>query len=72
LTIVPNKSLVTQTEDDFITCNLDVGVYYGDRKELGRQNTIATWQSLNVLEKKSKDEDSEAFAEAIKNINTVI
>lgn len=72
LTIVPNKSLVTQTEEDFITCNLDVGVYYGDRKELGRQNTIATWQSLNVLEKKSKDEDSEAFAEAIKNINTVI
>jgi superfamily II DNA or RNA helicase len=65
LTIVPNKSLVTQTEDDFITCNLDVGVYYGDRKELGRQNTIATWQSLNVLEKKSKDEHSEAFAEAI-------
>ena len=72
LTIVPNKSLVTQTEEDFVTCNLDVGVYYGDRKELGRQNTIATWQSLNILEKKSKDEDSEAFAEAIKNVNTVI
>ena len=72
LTIVPNKSLVTQTEEDFIACNLDVGVYYGDRKELGRFNTIATWQSLNVLEKKSKDEHSEAFAEAIKGINTVI
>ena len=72
LTIVPNKSLVTQTEDDFITCGLDVGVYYGDRKELGRQNTIATWQSLNVLEKKSKDEYSEAFADAIKDVNTVI
>jgi len=72
LTIVPNKSLVTQTEDDFLACNLDVGVYYGDRKELGRQNTIATWQSLNVLEKKSKDEDTTAFLEAIDNINTVI
>jgi len=72
LTIVPNKSLVTQTEEDFLACNLDVGVYYGDRKELGRFNTIATWQSLNVLEKKSKDEHSEAFAEAIKGINTVI
>ena len=48
LTIVPNKSLVTQTEEDFLACNLDVGVYYGDRKELGRHNTIATWQSLNV------------------------
>lgn len=72
LTIVPNKSLVTQTEDDFLACNLDVGVYYGDRKELGRQNTIATWQSLNVLEKKSRDYETTAFLEAIENINTVI
>ena len=72
LTIVPNKSLVTQTEDDFLACNLDVGVYYGDRKELGRQNTIATWQSLNVLEKKSRDDENTAFLEAIQNINTVI
>ena len=61
LTIVPNKSLVTQTEEDFLACNLDVGVYYGDRKELGRFNTIATWQSLNVLEKKSKDDETRAI-----------
>jgi len=72
LTIVPNKSLVTQTEDDFLACNLDAGVYYGDRKELGRQNTIATWQSLNVLEKKSRDDETTAFLEAIENINTII
>jgi superfamily II DNA or RNA helicase len=72
LTIVPNKSLVTQTEEDFIAANLDVGVYYGDRKELGRFNTIATWQSLNVLEKKSKDEHTTDFLEAIQGINTVI
>ena len=72
LTIVPNKSLVTQTEEDFLACNLDVGVYYGDRKELGRHNTIATWQSLNVLEKKSRDDETTAFLEAIENINTVI
>jgi superfamily II DNA or RNA helicase len=69
---VPNKSLVTQTEEDFLTCNLDTGVYYGDRKELGRYNTIATWQSLNVLEKKSKDEHTADFLEAIKGINTII
>ena len=72
LTIVPNKSLVTQTEEDFVTCNLDTGVYYGDRKEVGRYNTIATWQSLNVLEKKSKDEHSADFKEFIQGINTVI
>ena len=72
LTIVPNKSLVTQTEEDFLACNLDVGVYYGDRKEVGRYNTIATWQSLNVLEKRSKDEHSTEFKEFIQGINTII
>ena len=72
LTIVPNKSLVTQTEEDFITCELDTGVYYGDRKEVGRYNTIATWQSLNVLEKKAKNEHSTEFKEFCEGINTVI
>jgi len=55
ITIVPNKSLVEQTEEDFINCRLDVGVYYGDRKELNKTHTICTWQSLNILDKKSKD-----------------
>jgi len=72
LTIVPNKSLVTQTEEDFLACNLDTGIYYGDSKEVGRYNTIATWQSLNVLEKKSKNEHSTEFKEFIQGINTVI
>ena len=72
ITIVPNKSLVTQTEEDFLVCNLDTGVYFGERKEIGRFNTIATWQSLNVLEKKSKDEHTTDFEEFIKGINTVI
>jgi superfamily II DNA or RNA helicase len=55
--IVPNKSLVEQTEEDFCNVGLDVGVYYGDRKDLGKTHTICTWQSLNVLDKKSKDDD---------------
>ena len=59
--VVPNKSLVEQTEEDFINVGLDVGVYYGDRKELGKTHTICTWQSLNVLDKKSKD-DPEAMS----------
>jgi len=58
ITIVPNKSLVEQTEEDFVNCGLDVGVYYGDRKNLGKTHTICTWQSLNILEKKSHDDDS--------------
>ena len=54
IVIVPNKSLVTQTEKDYINMEQDVGVYFGDRKEFGRQHTICTWQSLNVLLKNTK------------------
>ncbi len=54
IVIVPNKSLVTQTEKDYVNLGLDVGVYFGDRKEHGRQHTICTWQSLNVLLKNTK------------------
>ena len=52
--IVPNKSLVTQTETDYINVGLDVGVYFGDRKEFGKKHTICTWQSLNNLLKNTK------------------
>jgi superfamily II DNA or RNA helicase len=62
ITIVPNKSLVEQTEEDFINCKLDVGVYYGDRKDLDKTHTICTWQSLNILDKNSKNWDEVACA----------
>jgi superfamily II DNA or RNA helicase len=55
IVIVPNKSLVTQTEKDYRNVGLDVGVYFGDRKEHGHQHTICTWQSLNVLLKNTKN-----------------
>jgi superfamily II DNA or RNA helicase len=55
IVIVPNKSLVTQTEKDYVNMQQDVGVYFGDRKEWGRQHTICTWQSLNVLLKNTKN-----------------
>jgi superfamily II DNA or RNA helicase len=54
IVIVPNKDLVRQTEKDYINLGLDVGVYFGDRKEHGRTHTICTWQSLNVLLKNTK------------------
>ena len=54
IVIVPNKSLVTQTEADYRNLDLDVGVYFGDRKEFGKTHTICTWQSLNVLLKNTK------------------
>jgi superfamily II DNA or RNA helicase len=55
IVIVPNKSLVTQTEKDYINMGLDVGVYFGDRKEYGRTHTICTWQSLNNMLKNTKN-----------------
>ncbi len=55
IVIVPNKSLVTQTEEDYKNIGIDVGVYFGDRKQLNRTHTICTWQSLNNLMKASKD-----------------
>ena len=54
IVIVPNKSLVSQTEEDYINMGLDVGVYFGDRKEYFKQHTICTWQSLNILLKNTK------------------
>jgi len=55
IVIVPNKSLVTQTENDYINLGLDVGVYFGDRKDYNKKHTICTWQSLNNLLKDSKN-----------------
>jgi superfamily II DNA or RNA helicase len=74
ITIVPNKSLVEQTEEDFVNVGLDVGVYYGDRKDLGKTHTICTWQSLNILEKKSKNHEHDilTLAEFLDGVKTVI
>ena len=70
--IVPNKSLVVQTEEDYRNLGLDVGVYFGDRKELGRTHTICTWQSLNILDKKSHDEATMTLAEFCEDVVAVI
>jgi len=57
--IVPNIDLVTQTEADYRNMGLDVGVFYGDRKEYGKTHTICTWQSLNNIGKAKKGEIGE-------------
>jgi len=59
IVIVPNKDLVVQTEKDYKNLGLDVGVLYGDRKEYDKTHTICTWQSLAVLEKKTKSYEAE-------------
>ena len=59
IVIVPNKSLVVQTEADYINLGLDVGVYFGDRKEFGKTHTICTWQSLGNMLKKTKIDEAD-------------
>ena len=69
IVIVPTKDLVTQTEEDYINMGLDVGVFFGDRKEYLKTHTICTWQSLESLAKKSKEQELEidinAFFEGV-------
>lgn len=72
MVIVPNKGLVVQTEADYRNVGLDVGVYFGDRKEIGHQHTIVTWQSLNALDKKSYDSDTLTLAEFIDDVSCII
>lgn len=54
IVVVPSKDLVKQTEADYINLGLDVGVFFGDRKEYTKTHTICTWQSLNSLFKNTK------------------
>lgn len=75
IVVVPNKDLVTQTEADYINLGLDVGVFFGDRKEWNKTHTICTWQSLSVLDKKSKNKlvlSDEELKDFLDNIQTII
>ena len=73
IVIVPNKSLVTQTEVDYKNLGLDVGVYFGDRKEIGKTHTICTWQSLNNMLKKTKAGEAEiSIGEFIEDVVCII
>lgn len=73
IVIVPNKSLVEQTEEDYVNCGLDAGVYFGDRKDFDKTHTICTWQSLNILEKRFKNGEAVlSLAEFIDDVSAVI
>jgi len=73
IVIVPNKDLVIQTETDYRNLGLDVGVYFGDRKEFGKTHTICTWQSLNSMEKRFRDGESNiSVVDFAEGVNCVI
>jgi len=72
IVIVPNKDLVRQTEVDYVNVGLDVGVYYGDRKDIGSQHTICTWQSLNKLDKMGDIDGLNVIEAFLDGVNCVI
>lgn len=73
IVIVPNKDLVKQTLKDYINFGLDVGVYYGDQKDLGKTHTICTWQSLESIERQRRDGKRESgLVEFIEGVVAVI
>ena len=72
IVIVPNKDLVRQTEVDYVNVGLDVGVYYGDRKDIGSQHTICTWQSLNNLDKMGDIDGLNVIEAFLDGVNCVI
>ncbi len=76
IVIVPSKSLVEQTEEDYKNLNLDVGVFYGDRKDFDKTHIICTWQSLAILSKKTKRNEVplelQTIHEFLRGVATVI
>lgn len=59
IVIVPNKDLVKQTYADYVNLGLDVGVYFGDKKDIGKTHTICTWQSLNSIKKRFREGETD-------------
>lgn len=54
IVIVPSIDLVVQTAEVLNSLGIDTGVYYGEKKEIDRNTTICTWQSLSSLYKDVK------------------
>lgn len=69
IVIVPNKSLVVQTYQDYENIGLDVGMYYGGQKDTDKTHTICTWQSLEAMDKQhragKRDTGLTEFAEGV-------
>jgi superfamily II DNA or RNA helicase len=63
---------VEQTEEDYKLIGLDVGVFYGDRKDVGKKHTIATWQSLGALLKRDKKNKKNDLGKLIQDVKCVI
>lgn len=72
IVIVPNKDLVRQTREDYENVGLEVGVYFGDQKDIGTKHTICTWQSLNSLKKMGTVDGLNVIEAFLDGVNCVI
>jgi len=73
VTIVPNRDLVDQTYETYKMVGLDAGRIYSGIRELTNEHIITTWQSLNSIKKKSKEQlTEEELAQVIYNVKMVI
>ena len=72
IVIVPNKDLVLQTEEDYLNIGLDVGAYFGDRKDFNKKHTICTWQSLERLHKNNGKDGKITIDEFIDGVVCII
>lgn len=46
LTIVPDQTLIRQTKNEYINCQLDTGEYSGTHKNIDHKHVVSTWQAL--------------------------
>ncbi|MGZ8924288.1 MAG: DEAD/DEAH box helicase family protein [Nitrososphaeraceae archaeon] len=46
ITIVPSQTLIKQTKQEYINCEIDVGEYSGKEKSLNHPHVVSTWQAL--------------------------
>jgi len=72
IVIVPSKSLVEQTLETYLLLGLDAGVYYGDQKDWNKKHTICTWQSLEMLLKKTKANEVEEDKDIISFVDDIV
>lgn len=55
IVIVPNRDLVDQTSKFLNLLGIECGKFYGGLKEFTKDVTICTWQSLQAVEKKTRE-----------------
>lgn len=65
--IVPSKDLATQSARDYRNWGFDVGIVGCGLREFGHDITVCTWQTINSLEKRKK-EDSHLTAEELEKL----